>query len=80
MKDKKKILTIVFVVVCIVILSICLVINLFIKKEDKNLEKESKKLSTLTVKTKSGTEIETNYTHVDDYKFYIKIASHEKHL
>jgi len=80
MKDKKKILTIVFVVVCIVILSICLVINLFIKKEDKNLEKESKKLSTLTVKTKSGTEIETNYTHVDDYKFYIKIPTSFRQL
>lgn len=73
MKDKKNIIGIVFGVICAVILLVCAVIYIYIKNEDAELEKESEKYKTLIVKTKSGEKIETEYVHVDDEKYFIKI-------
>lgn len=80
MNDKKKIGKIIFGVVCVVIIIACIVIQIFIKNEDEKLEKESKKYETLTIETKSGNKIETEYTHVEDEKFYIKIPKDFKQL
>lgn len=80
MKDKKKIAKIVFGVVCVIIVAVCIVIQVVIKNEDKRLQEESKKYETLTVETKSGTQIETEYTHIDDEKFYVKIPKNFKQL
>jgi len=80
MKDKKKIIVIVFGVVCAVILIVCAGISVYIKNENKELEKESEKLYTLIVETKSGEKIETEYIHVDDEKYFIKIPKNFKQL
>lgn len=80
MKDKKKIVGIVFGVVCAVILIVCAGITVYFKNADKKLEKESKKYETLVVETKSGEKIETEYVHVDDEKYYIKIPKSFKQL
>lgn len=73
MKNKKKTGMIIFGVVCAVIVIACLVIQLVLKNEDKKLEQESEKYETLVTETKSGVKVETEYTHIDDKKFYFKV-------
>jgi len=73
MKEKKKTGMIVFSVSCIIIVTICLIIQLILNQDTERLKKESKKYETLITETKSGEKIETEYTHVEDAKFYIKI-------
>lgn len=51
-----------------------------IKNEDKKLEEESQKYESLIVETKSGNPIETEYTHIGDEKFYVKIPTIFKQL
>ena len=80
MKDKKKIGTIIFGIICAIILLICLVIQIVVKQEDKKLQKESEKLETLTIQTKSGIEIETEYSCFNDTEFYLKIPKNFKQL
>ncbi len=80
MKNKKKIGLIIFAIVCIVIIAVCVVIQIVIANSLKELEKESKKYETLLTQTLSGNQIETEYTHVDDHKFYIKIPISFKQL
>lgn len=80
MKKNKKLGTIIFAIVCIIIVSICIVIQVIVKKESKELEKESNKLETLITQTKSGKEIETQYRNFDDNKFYLKIPTSFKQL
>ena len=80
MKDKKKIGMIIFGVICIVIVAVCIVIQVVIKNEDKKLEKEAQKYETLITETKSGNKIETEYLHVDNEKFYLKVPKDFKQL
>jgi len=80
MKDKKKVGMIVFGVVCAIIVAVCIVIQVVIKNEDKKLEEESKKYETMSIKTKSGNEIEMEYAHIDNEKFYIKVPKSFKDL
>lgn len=80
MKDKKKIGKIVFGVVCVVIIMICVIIQIVVKNEDKKLEKESQKYKTLVVETTGGQKIETEYIHINDKKFYIKVPKSFKQL
>ena len=80
MKDKKKIGTVIFGIICAVIIGVCLVIQFVIKNEDKKLQKEKEKLETLTIKTESGVEIETEYYSFDNSKFYLKIPKSFKQL
>ena len=53
MKDKKKIGTVIFGIICAVIIGVCLIIQFVIKNEDKKLQKEKEKLEILTIKTES---------------------------
>lgn len=80
MKDKKKIVKIVFGIVCVLIITVCIIIQIIIKNENKKLEKESQKYETLVVETLSGNKIETEYTHIDNKNFYIKIPKNFKAL
>ena len=80
MENKKKIRKIVFAVVCVVIVMVCVLIQMVIKNENKKLEKESQKYKALVVETTGGQKIETEYIHVDDKKFYIKIPKSFKQL
>lgn len=80
MKDNKKILKIVFGIICVLIIIVCIIIKIVIKNEDKKLEKESKKYETLFVETTSGNKIETKYTHIEGKNFYIKIPKNFKKL
>ncbi len=80
MERKKKIGTIIFGSICVIIVFVCLVIQVVLKEETKKLEKESEKYDSLIVNTKSGEKIETEYTHVDKAKFYIKIPKNFKQL
>lgn len=50
------------------------------KQKEKELQKESEKLSTMTTTTKSGLKIETEYSNFDDSKFYLKIPKSFKQL
>ena len=80
MNNKKKILTIFFGVICVIIVVACIIIQVVIKNEDKKLAEESKKYETLIAETKSGSKVETEYVHVDDEKFYIKVPKDFKQL
>lgn len=80
MKDKKKLATIIIAVVCVVVVIASIIIQVVLKFADKDLEKEKEKLNTLITKTKSGESIETDYIHVGDNKFYIKVPKNFKQL
>ncbi len=80
MKGKKKIGVVIFSIICAVIIGVCLIIQFVVKQEDKELQKESEKLETLTIKTESGIEIETEYSSFDNSKFYLKIPKSFKQL
>ncbi len=80
MKDKKHIEVVIFGIICLVTIVVCLIIQFVVKQEDKGLQNESKELETLTIKTKSGIEIETEYFNFDDSKFYLKIPKSFKKL
>ena len=80
MKGKKKIGVVIFGIICAVIIGVCLIIQFVIKQEDKELQKESEKFETLTIKTESGIEIETEYSSFDNSKFYLKIPKGFKQL
>lgn len=68
---KKK--SIVLFALCTGVVLICLCIQFILNQDTKKLEKEEEKLKTLTIKTKSGEEIETEYIHVENNQFYIKV-------
>lgn len=78
MKKNKKI--IIFAIVCIVIVIACVVVQILLNKDTKKLEEESKKFETLITQTKSGETIETEYIHIEDNKFYIKVPKKFKQL
>lgn len=80
MKDKKKMAKIVFYVVSIIIVVVCIIIQIIIKNKTKKLEEESQKYESLKIETKSGNEIETEYFHVEDEKFYFKVPKSFKQL
>ena len=75
MKEKGKVAKIVFGVVCVIIVAVCIIIQIVMKNETRELEKEGEKFSTLEVQTTSGKKIETEYVHVEDNKFFIKIPT-----
>ena len=63
-----------------IIISACIIIQVVISNENKKLEKESKKYETLTTQTKSGEQIETEYIHIEENEFYVKIPKTFKQL
>lgn len=80
MKKGNKIVKIVLGIVCVIIVIACIIIQLVLANEDKKLEKESQKYETLTTQTKSGEQIETNYMHIEENEFYVKIPTTFKQL
>lgn len=80
MKNNKKVGKMIIISICLLIVVICIVVTFLLNKDTERLEKESEKLETLVVKTKSGTKIETEYTHIENDKFYIKVPKEFKQL
>ena len=80
MKKGNKIVKIVLGIVFAIIITACIVIQVVIKEDRKRLEKESQKYETLTTQTKSGEQIETNYMHIEENEFYVKIPTTFKQL
>lgn len=80
MKKGNKIVKIVLGIVFAIIITACIVIQVVIKEDSKKLEKESQKYETLTTQTKSGEQIETNYMHIEENEFYVKIPTTFKQL
>lgn len=79
MKEKKSKI-ILWIVIGVIIIAICIGIQVFLNKDTEKLKEESKKLETLVVQTKSGQSIETEYTHVDENKFYVKVPTNFEQL
>lgn len=80
MKKGNKIVKIVLGIVFAIIITACIVIQVVIKEDSKRLEKESQKYETLTTQTKSGEQIETEYIHIEENEFYVKIPKTFKQL
>lgn len=80
MKGKKNIGKIVFGVICAIIVIICICIQVILGNDKEKLQTENEKLETLVVQTKSGKNIETEYTHVEENKFFIKVPKNFKQL
>lgn len=78
--DKKKLGLIIFLVVCMIILAICIIIQGILNKETKGLKNESEKFKTTVTTTKSGTEVETQYIHIENNKFFLKVPTSFKKL
>lgn len=68
-------------IICVVVIvAVCIVVQVVLNKDTERMKEESKKLETLVTQTKSGQTIETEYTHVDENKFYIKVPKTFKQL
>lgn len=80
MKNKRTMGKIIFAIICIVIIVICISIQIIMNKETKEMQERSEKLEQFVLQTESGQEIETEYTHVDDNQFYIKIPTNFQQL
>ncbi len=80
MKKGNKTVKVVLGAIFAIIIIACIIIKVIIANEDKKLEKESKKYETLTAQTKSGEQIETNYIHIEENEFYVKIPTTFKQL
>lgn len=78
--NKKKVGITIFFILCVIFIIACIIVQIIMNKETKELEKESEKLETLYTTTKNGTQIETQYTRVEDNKFFIKIPKDFKQL
>lgn len=78
---KNKTWKIILGIVCVVVIvAVCITIQVVLNKDTERMQEESKKLETLVTQTKSGQSIETEYTHVDENKFYIKVPKSFKQL
>lgn len=73
MKKKKNIGVIIFVSVCIIFTVACIIVQFFIKQDMKELDKEGEKFESMITETANGTEIETQYIHIEDDKFFVKV-------
>lgn len=73
---KNKTDKLVSIVIICVIVGIAVIAYFFLKSDSKNLENEKEKLNNLIVETKDGTLIQTEYTAVDDNKFYVKVPTY----
>lgn len=80
MKKGNKTIKVVLGAIFVIIISACIIIQVVISNDNKKLEKESKKYETLTTQTKSGEQIETEYIHIEENKFYVKIPKTFKQL
>lgn len=79
MKDKKK-GQIIFAIVVVLIVAVCLIVQFVLNKDTERLKEEGKKYETLTVETKSGKVVETEYTHIENEEFYFKVPKEFKAL
>lgn len=80
MKKGNKTIKVVLGAIFVIIISACIIIQVVISNDNKKLEKESKKYETLTTQTKSGEQIETEYIHIEENEFYVKIPKTFKQL
>lgn len=72
---KKKLGIMIFVALCVIVIIVCVVIQVIVRKDMQKLEKEAEKYETMITETKSGEEIETQYIHVEEDKFFIKVPT-----
>lgn len=79
MTNKNKRTKLIFGLVAIVVVA-SLIIQLVLNADTKRLKEEEKKYENLTVETKSGLKVETEYSSFDNSKFYLKIPTSFKQL
>lgn len=80
MKKGNKTVKVVLSVIFTIIIIACIIIQVVIANDNKRLEKESQKYETLTTQTKSGEQVETEYIHIEENEFYVKIPTKFKQL
>ena len=73
MKNMKKMSAILLISICIVAVIICVIVTIVLNNDSRELEKESEKLNTLVAETSDGERIETEYTRIDNDKFFFKV-------
>ncbi len=73
MKNMKKTPAILLISICIVAVIICVIVTIVLNNDSRELEKESEKLNTLVAETSDGERIETEYTRIDNDKFFFKV-------
>ncbi|GEM_PF-1835938 len=73
MKNMKKMPAILLISICIVAVIICVIVTIVLNNDSRELEKESEKLNTLVAETSDGERIETEYTRIDNDKFFFKV-------
>lgn len=75
MKNKKRVGLIIFSVICVIFIVICIVIQIIVKSDMKKLDKEAEKYETMITETRSGEQIETEYIHIGQDKFFVKVPT-----
>lgn len=78
--NKQKILSIFLACFGIFIIMICVIMQAMIKDKNKDLDNLNEKYEDMTIKTKSGIEVSTQYTYVDDNNFYFKVPESFREL
>lgn len=78
--NKKKVGLTIFYSACVIFIIVCIIIQVKVNKETEELEEEAKKFESLVTTTKSGEQIETEYTHIESNKFFIKVPTSFRQL
>lgn len=78
--NKKKVGLTIFYSACVIFIIVCIIIQVKVNKETEELEEEAKKFESLVTTTKSGGQIQTEYTHIESNKFFIKVPTSFRQL
>lgn len=71
MKKKMGMLLLGFVFLIVIV--VCLILQQKVKRDKEALQQEMDKLNIMSIQTKSGIELETEYIQVDDDLFFVKV-------
>ena len=59
--------------VFLIVIVVCLILQQKVKRDKEALQQEMDKLNIMSIQTKSGIELETEYIQVDDDLFFVKV-------
>ena len=78
--NKKKVGLTIFYIACIIFIIVCINIQIKVNKQTEELKEEAKKYESLVTTTKSGEQIETEYTRIENNKFFLKVPTNFRQL